>query len=184
MKNVVRKILNIILWVIMAIMVLTVLSGLYQRFLNKDGYTGFFGLGYAVVVSGSMEPTIHVDEMILYRRIPKENYKEGDIIVYVRDRGTEEEKLITHRITDILGDTLITKGDHNMLHDPEFPFTEVVGKVFFHVPYVGKAVSAIRSPLGIAAIAVLLILMAVFGFRDKKKDTSDASGEQPEETAG
>ena len=74
----------------MALLLFLVLSGIVQR-LHVNHANGLFGIGYAVVVSGSMEPNIHVDDMIIYHDHKPEEYQTGDVIVYRRNAGTPEE---------------------------------------------------------------------------------------------
>ena len=50
-----------------------------------------FGYGSAIVLSGSMEPALHVDDLIIVKQ--SDNYKVGDIVVFQNSR-----ELIIHRI--------------------------------------------------------------------------------------
>ena len=175
MKFFLKTLVNAILWAIVAILLLFVASGLYQRIFNRGGYTGLFGVGYAVVVSGSMKPVFHENDMIIFQKHDRKDYRAGDIVVYVRDRGTEDEILITHRLIGISEDQLITKGDANSISDKPIKWDQLVGRVVFLVPGIGKAVEFLRTPVGIL-ISVLLIaalsvvnLLPVFKSRKKKK---------------
>lgn len=177
MKFFLKTLLSALLWAIIALLLLFVLSGLYQRIFNRGGYTGLFGIGYAVVVSGSMEPVFHENDMIIYQEHAKEDYELGDIVVYVRDKGTEDEILITHRLIGISEEQLITKGDANTISDKPVRWEQLVGRVVFLIPGIGKLVDFLRSPLGIV-ISVLLIaglsvlnLLPVLKLRKKKAET-------------
>ena len=161
MKFFLKTLLSAILWTVIALLLLFVLSGLYQRILNRDGYTGLFGIGYAVVVSGSMEPVFHENDMIIYQEHAREDYELGDIVVYVRDKGTVDEILITHRLIGISEEQLITKGDANDISDKPVRWEQLVGRVVFLVPGIGKLVDFLRSPLGIVISVILIIGLSV-----------------------
>ena len=175
MKFFLKTLFSAILWAIVAILLLFVGSGLFQRIVNRDGYTGLFGIGYAVVVSGSMKPVFQENDMIIYQAHDRSDYKTGDIVVFVRDRGTEDEILITHRLIGISEDQLITKGDANSISDKPIKWDQLVGRVVFLIPGVGKAVEFLRTPAGlILSVAVIVVLsvinlLPVLGKRSKKK---------------
>ena len=50
------------------------------------------GTGALIVITGSMEPTINIKEMIIIKE--QKDYKVLDIVTYKDEKGT----LITHRI--------------------------------------------------------------------------------------
>lgn len=72
--------------------------------------TPLFSNKVVVIVSGSMEPTIHVNAMALVHLCDISEAKEGDIIVYYHPRFNE---LITHRCIEVGEDYIWTKGDAN-----------------------------------------------------------------------
>ena len=69
-----------------------------------------FGCGVAVVLSGSMEPTIHIDDLIIVTE--QEDYKENDIVAY-----QSGSMVVVHRIIAVEPDTVITQGDANNAPD-------------------------------------------------------------------
>ncbi|MEM0092989.1 MAG: signal peptidase I [Thermofilum sp.] len=87
----------------------------------------------AVVSSWSMEPTLHVGDIVVV--VKKDKYLPGDIALYRSQQGT----IIIHRV---LGETLagsyVMKGDANAYEDSYQPKPEeMVGKAAVVVPYVG-----------------------------------------------
>ena len=175
MKFFLKTLLSALLWAIVAVLLLFVGSGLFQRIFNPGGYTGLFGVGYAVVVSGSMKPVFKENDMIIYQKHDRKDYRTGDIVVYVRDRGTEDEILITHRLIGISEDQLITKGDANSISDKPIGWDQLIGRVVFLVPGIGKLVEFMRTPVGILIAVILIIglsalnLMPVMRPRWRKK---------------
>ncbi|MBR4768726.1 MAG: signal peptidase I [Lachnospiraceae bacterium] len=174
MKYFLNTILNVIVWVVIAVLSFLVLSGLLQRTVFKGQETGLFGIGYAVVVSGSMEPALHVNDMIVYQKLDRDEYTEGDIIVFQDKEGT----LITHRIQAVRGLELITKGDANPIFDEPITFQNVVGRVVFYVPKVGIAASFLKTPRGLIVSAIVLVMLVlllfVIGSGRKKSEKKDA----------
>ena len=176
MKSFFSTVLNALLWAVMALLIFMVLSGIVQRYFGRSS-NGLFGIGYAVVVSGSMEPNIHVDDMIIYHEHPAKDYQVGDVIVYRRNTGTPEEMLITHRIVEIRedGSMLTTRGDANKISDPEISFDDVVGRLVWRIPRFGFIVEYIKKPWGIVIAALLLAaliagnLLAATGTIGRKK---------------
>jgi signal peptidase len=97
------------------------------------------GLGLALgtsmpmvaVVSGSMEPNLHVGDLMIVRA--QESYSAGDIAIYNRGRIT-----IIHRIVDITPQGYVFKGDNNPAPDPDIvPPERVLGRGLFAIPLLG-----------------------------------------------
>ena len=86
--------------------VLVVLAALYM--------TPLFGNKPAVIVSGSMEPTIQTGAFILVHFSDFEDCEVGDVITYYHP-GFDE--LATHRIVEKGEDYYWTKGDANTARD-------------------------------------------------------------------
>ncbi len=183
MKEFLRSIFSALLWALMAVLLFLTAGGIYQRAVKPESYTGFFGIGYAVVVSGSMRPVFEVDDMILYQERARSEYREGDIIVYVRQEAGKEPMLITHRTIEVGGDHVVTKGDANTIADEPVPFGQVVGRVVWRVPKIGKVVTFMHTWKGLAAaggiILLLLLLNILLDRRSRKKlPVRTPSGEQ------
>ena len=173
MKDFLNTVFSAIAWVVILVLLFLVTSGIYQYFLSPKPYNGFLGIGYAVVVSGSMEPNIRINDLILYQDHARADYQVGDPIVYVRDAGTPDEMLITHRIVEINGNDLVTRGDANRISDSPITFDDVVGRVVFRVPYIGVAVGFVKTPAGmwvaLGFVVLLIILNLTISLLQSKK---------------
>lgn len=124
-------------------------------------------MGYSIlqVLTGSMEPTIPEGSMLLIQQTEPDTLQPGDIISFFSPDPLLDGALNTHRIQEVLtdGDTLefITKGDANFLEDQQpVSARQVVGKVIFISPMLGKFVRLISNPL-VFGLAVLLPLAAM-----------------------
>ena len=108
-----------------------------------------------VVQSGSMEPAIKTGSLVVVS--PAQEYEKGDIITFSLGPG---EGPTTHRIDDVKiieGElAYTTKGDANKSADLDDVFKEdIVGKVWFSVPYAGYLIDFAKSPLGFAFLLAI-----------------------------
>ena len=124
-----------------------------------------------VVMSDSMRPTFKSGDMVIIGSPGSLFTREmapGEIITFERN-----EKLITHRIASIEGDTIYTKGDGQEEIDP-WPvsrFYDVKGSYIFHIPYIGLAANFIQTKTG-WLVCVILPAVCLLGFiiRDLAKE--------------
>lgn len=132
-------------------------------------------LGYEsmVVVSGSMEPEIHVGSMVYVKEADPTTLKEGDIITY----HISSDTVVTHRIAAVNAEQqeFVTKGDANNTEDANpVKYENVIGKTEKTIPYVGYISMYLKTPLGIAAacgvIFIMIILMVLPELFSKKKE--------------
>jgi len=111
-----------------------------------------FGYGGAVVLSGSMEPELSVGDLIIVKE--DTSLKEKDIIVFQDGRS-----LVVHRIVSMTEDTIVTKGDANNVEDHPISIEDVKGEMVFSVPFVGKLVNALKTPVGVVLTLILAIAL-------------------------
>ncbi len=132
-----------------------------------------FGYSTAVVISGSMEEEIGVNDVVIIHR--QKSYEKGDIISF--HSGTS---LVTHRIAEETGGGFITKGDANNTPDPDIvEYNAIEGKIVLIIPKIGGAIQFFSTPVGMLILftaAVILLIMPV-----KSKDSSDGGGKGGEE---
>lgn len=121
--------------------------------------------GYAVleVVSGSMEPTIHVGDLIVIDT-KKTDFNENDIVTFTDDDGS----FVTHRIISLNNAEMITKGDNNNSNDPVSSTDSIVGTYVFRLGGMGILLSSLRSPFIMFMIFVVGILVCYFLSLDKE----------------
>ena len=127
-----------------------------------------FGWGVSVVLSGSMEPALSVDDLVVVREA--ESYKVGDVVVYQEGTST----LVIHRIVSIDGETVVTMGDYNGVEDDPINVSAIKGKAVASVPFVGVFVRFVKSPLGfILILAAALLLFELPYLRQRKKEAEE-----------
>ena len=107
---------------------------------------------FLVVLSGSMEPTINMGDLVVTAPITSNAIKVGDIVAFYDGK----EFPITHRVINITEGGFITKGDANEDPDPMVRSgSSVVGKIAFWVPFAGYLVYFAR---GIYGLIILIIV--------------------------
>lgn len=126
-----------------------------------------FGYGAAVVLSGSMEPEFSQGDLIVVTET--DHYHDNDIVVF-----QDGSSLVVHRIINIDGETITTKGDANKTADEPINVSAVKGKVLFWIPFVGKVVEFLKTPVGtICIIAAAVALIEIPRRNEKKKDDEE-----------
>lgn len=125
-----------------------------------------FGYGAAVVLTGSMEPTIHVNDVILVAEQP--TYAENEIAVY-----QSGNILVVHRILDITDGMVTTKGDANNAPDAPVELSSVKGKVVGVIPGVGGIVKIMKTPTATVIMLVGAVLLLEASFRKDKAKGDD-----------
>jgi signal peptidase I len=158
--------------IIIGIGVLVVWLGIWFAF----GANPFY-----VVSSGSMEPMLKVNDVLIVRDGGSwEGLHVGDIIVFNRPEGGD--KVIVHRIADIdvdrNGEMMIrTKGDANPASIPgtDYPIGQdnYIGKVIYVLPGIGVITKVISPPVNYIVIAIIFAIL-FFNRLGKKKSDKDA----------
>lgn len=125
-----------------------------------------FGIGASVVLSGSMEPTLSVGDLLIVKEQP--GYEVGDIVVY--QSGSMP---VVHRIVDVAEDTVTTRGDANNVDDAAFPAQAIKGEVIAVLPLVGYLVWALKSPIAVVVMLALAVLLVEWSFRNGKAEKEE-----------
>ena len=123
-----------------------------------------------------MEPELPVGSLLIINPTAYEDIQIGDDITFVRD---ENLTLVTHRVISKDDETknITTQGIANNVADAPTLYDNVVGKVVWHIPYVGYLIIWLGTKQGkiIAVVLVisLLALSLLFGkFSSDKKEAA------------
>lgn len=125
--------------------------------------TDILGYRLYLIMSGSMEPTIHVKDAIITKQIDEP--QNGDVIAF------ENGNMITvHRIIKVYteGDNRLyqTKGDNNNADDPGLvQKSQIKGKVQFILPFVGRTVLFLQSHFIVMILAIGIIVIIIIARR-------------------
>jgi signal peptidase I len=114
---------------------------------------------YVIVDGNSMEPRFHLGDLVLVRRQP--TYQIGDAVTY---KNLEIGRFVFHRIVGMQADRFVLQGDHNAWLDSYQPTqNEIIGKLWIHLPGVGKWIEWARQPIGLALLSVVFGGLMVTG---------------------
>lgn len=133
--------------------------------------------GYAVleVISGSMEPTIKVGDLIVINT-NEEKYGLGDIITFRDINGS----FVTHRIINIEDNVMVTQGDANDSPDEEMSVSSIVGKYEMRIPGAGKLMTSLKNPLVMILILAIGIIICFLASTDDELNPVDLTEEEKE----
>lgn len=126
---------------------------------------------YVIVDGNSMEAKFHRGDLILLRKAA--TYEVGDAVTY---QNAEMGRYVFHRIIDLNLDRFVLQGDNNAWLDSYQPTQEeIVGKLWMHLPRVGKAVEWLRLPINMALAVGLLggSLMSSMMIRPSKHEKGE-----------
>ena len=166
-----NKILLYIYRIIMAL-VISLILGLSIYVINIKRLTGKklfmpFDKTIAVVLTGSMEPTLLTTDLIVIEKT--NDYQIDDIVVF-----QDGNQLIVHRIVKIEGDQITTSGDaNNGALDSPITISNIYGEVVSVIPYLGFVLKAIKSPIGIITITGIAIYFFVLSYKKEKNIESN-----------
>ncbi|MDD7344246.1 MAG: signal peptidase I [Ruminococcus sp.] len=131
--------------------------------LLKDKIPMPFGYGMSVVLSGSMESRLSVDDLVIIKAT--DNYKVNDIVLF-----QDGNSLVIHRIIEIDGDTVTTKGDANNVADEPINKSQIKGVLVYDIAGLGAMVNILKQPVSVFIILAAAFLLTEFSYR-KEKDT-------------
>ncbi|MEO7296594.1 MAG: signal peptidase I [Candidatus Limnocylindria bacterium] len=121
---------------------------------------------YVVIRGDSMEPTYATGDLVIVQAAA--TYAVGDVVAYrVPDGDIGEGLVVVHRIAGGSGaDGYTLRGDNNPALDPWTPRdTDVAGRVWLHVPNLGRLIAFVHQPviagaLGAAIMVAFIVLRA------------------------
>lgn len=163
-KNIAKWIVNALTIILLIILVLVIYGKCVVTF-SDNTFPNYFGYTLFEVASGSMKPTLAVNDVIIVK-IENDNLKKKDIIAYLTDNS-----IITHRIVFIDDNVITTKGDNNNTIDEPITKNQVVGRVVKIIPKLGVWKKVFTEPkiLGVLFITLLLFDFAL-SYKGSPKD--------------
>jgi len=127
-------------------------------------------VAYNLVSGSSMEPALHGGDLVLARR--QDTYHPGDIVAFRTEGGN-----VIHRIVGGSAQGgFITQGDNRDGFDPWRPRPkDILGKTWFRIPGGGHAVTLLRSPMALAALAASAAAFLMLRGGEKKTKAPQAA---------
>jgi len=111
------------------------------------------------VLTGSMEPTFSPGDLVV--AVPQDSYAVGDVVTFQPVSG--DPTLVTHRVVGVrVGDETryVTRGDANGADDDPILADQIMGRVVWHVPYLGHVARAVGSDRELLVTVVACVLIA------------------------
>lgn len=173
---------NIVLVLSIVFLISTAVVTFQAKKSNTDSY--LFGYKPIFILTGSMEPTIKTNGVVLVKKVDDiHDIQKGDIVTY---HWTDEDGTtirITHRIHDIDNGKIVTKGDNN--DNPDFyPLTmeNIDAKVITIMNWVAPIYNTWQSPngklaifLGVSAVVVGIWSIRFYFSRDEDREEDGVS---------
>ena len=163
-KQVFRRILNGISIAI----ILCALGILLTVVLTPKGEVpSIFGYTLFRVMTGSMEPAIQTDSLIIVKKTDVSEIMPGDIISFFSQDPSLDGAVNTHRVVSVeeteSGRYFVTKGDMNSVQDQYLTSeNDVIGKVIFTSHALGVAVHLLSNPLIFITLIVIPLFVILF----------------------
>lgn len=129
------------------------------------------GFGVGVVLTGSMEPTLHENALIIVTGA--KSYSVGDIVVY-QTGGTP----VVHRIIELdeKAGLLVTQGDANNTPDEPITLSKVKGKVAFSIPFIGLIARFIQTTPGLIMVLIVILVLFFLSARTREQEKQEEIG--------
>ena len=171
-KNITKIIINVLCVILFVILAIVIYAKLAVT-LNSDIHTNYFGYRIFEVASGSMEPTLQINDILLVK-VNEKDINKNDIIAY---KEKDKDTIITHRIIDINNETIMVKGDANNTMDSPITKDQVIGKVVKVYPKLGVWKKVFADPKNLILMFITLLLFdAALSYENKdKKDKVEKS---------
>lgn len=168
-----KKVWNVVSTVLVILVVVCAVFLMGTRLLGYQCYT---------VISGSMEPTYKVGDLLYVKKVAPQTIKVGDPITFILN---EDLVVATHRVIEVDAENqhLYTKGDANEIADSEpVHFNNVIGVPQFSVPKLGYVSDFVQHPPGTyitigAGIFLILLVFLPDILRKKKKEGAEEEEE-------
>ena len=164
--KVIDKIGNIITYILIFLISIILIFMTYSYIslnIQKKDYVSLFGYTYFEIASGSMEPAVYKNDLVIVKL--NSTYQEKDIITYNLNK-----EFITHRVIQIDSKTITTKGDANNSKDAKIKKENVLGKVVLIIPKFGIWKKVIMTPKVFSLLTITLVLFSfTFSYNNKSK---------------
>lgn len=169
-RKLIRRILVKVIYILLLPIILWELIIVIKTIKNPNETPDVFGIKTFTIISGSMEPNISINDLVIIKEVDKSEIKKGDIVSF-KING----EIITHRVINVETDTngeplYTTQGDANNIQDyNKVKFENIEGKYIGKIPKVGKIVITLKNKETLTVLIVLLLIIYVLEERNSSK---------------
>lgn len=169
-----KKILYYILFLVIVLPFLIFnLTLIIKSKLYPDKIADFMGYKPFIVMSGSMETTINIGDLVIVKKVNSSSIHIGDIIAFKNGNI-----VISHRVKEIINDSgtykFKTKGDNNNVADDFIVNSDAIEGIFVNkIPGLGSILLFLGKPIGLLMVILVIIIVSTalyfvkFGYSTK-----------------
>lgn len=177
-KNKILKVLRIIFVPIIILIIAIILYFGFQKFVLKKANVELLGYKAYIVLTGSMKEDINPGDVVIVKKVTKDNIKEGDVITFSLKRN---DSTITHRIIKIEENNGVTeyttKGDNNSAEDVDkVTFDQIEGRLVKIISKLGYVITKLLTGTGLVIMIIVVVIGYVYSTKkeDRKLAREDA----------
>lgn len=164
-----KTVISNIIYVILVLALIINIVLVFQSMINTQKVPNLFGYKSFSITTGSMEPRINVNDLIITKNCKQEEINEKDIITYKRG-----DNVITHRVFKVVNDAgniyYLTKGDSNYIQDDyKVKYKDIEGKYVGKFPKIGKVVAFFKNRKLVIAIILVFLGLNIYNNKKNKK---------------
>ena len=141
--------------------------------LYPDKIADFMGYKPFIVMSGSMETTINIGDLVIVKKVNSNSIHTGDIIAFKNGNI-----VISHRVKEVINDSgtykFKTKGDNNNVADDFIVSSDAIEGIFVNkIPGLGSILLFLGKPIGLLMVILVIIIVSTalyfvkFGYSTK-----------------
>lgn len=169
-----KKILYYVLFLVIVLPFLIFnLTLIIKSKLYPDKIADFMGYKPFIVMSGSMETTINIGDLVIVKKVNSSSIHTGDIIAFKNGNI-----VISHRVKEVINDSGIykfkTKGDNNNVADDFIVNSDAIEGIFVNkIPGLGSILLFLGKPIGLLMVILVIIIISTalyfvkFGYSTK-----------------
>lgn len=169
-----KKILYYILFLVIVLPFLIFnLTLIIKSKLYPDKIADFMGYKPFIVMSGSMETTINIGDLVIVKKVNSSSIHAGDIIAFKNGNI-----VISHRVKEVINDSgtykFKTKGDNNNVADDFIVSSDAIEGIFVNkIPGLGSILLFLGKPIGLLMVILVIIIVSTalyfvkFGYSTK-----------------
>lgn len=169
-----KKILYYVLFLVIVLPFLIFnLTLIIKSKLYPDKIADFMGYKPFIVMSGSMETTINIGDLVIVKKVNLSSIHTGDIIAFKNGNI-----VISHRVKEVINDSGIykfkTKGDNNNVADDFIVSSDAIEGIFVNkIPGLGSILLFLGKPIGLLMVILVIIIVSTalyfvkFGYSTK-----------------
>lgn len=174
-KGIISKIFKILFFTIAIIILVIAGTIMYKANTNPNKVPDVFGYKPMIVLSGSMETSIHTGDLVFVKIVDTTTLKENDVIAF----RNEENTVTTHRIVEIVYENgkqyFKTKGDANNAEDMNLVEMEDVEGIYVgRIARAGNFLMFMQKPIVLfTVLLVILVIGLIWLYAINKRDEKE-----------